>query len=161
MPGPTSGGVIRARDQVVIERDPQDTYFFLTMPRNVLRTHPLVVHTTGVTDRCAVAGDQVTQVLASGDEMFSATWTVDRAEWGRQWTVTTDQYGWRGVDAQVDYLFEPVAEGTRLTRVMTVRLAPGHQECEALPHFTDRSIPQRFLHNVKQRVETVRAAFSF
>jgi hypothetical protein len=161
MPGTTSGGVIRSRDQVVVRRDPQDTYFFLTMPRNVLRTHPLVVHVTGVTDRCAVAGDEVTQVLASADEMFSAFWTVSRAEWGHRWSVGTPRYGWRGVGAQVDYLFEPVAEGTKLTRVMTVRLAPGHQECGALRQFTDRSVPQRFLRNVKHRVEAVRGAFSF
>ncbi|ADB30646.1 hypothetical protein Kfla_1548 [Kribbella flavida DSM 17836] len=158
----TSDAVIRTRNEVVVGRDPDATYFFLTMPRNVLRTHPLVVHLTGVTDRCAVAGDQVTQVLAGGDEMFSASWTVTRAEWGRRWTVRTDRYGWRGVGAEVDYVFEPVAEGTRLTREMTLRLSPGHQECgPLLRQLGDRSVPDRFLRNVKTRVEAVRGAFSF
>ena len=145
---------IRTRNDIVVERDAHDTYFFITMPRNVQRVHPLTVYVRGATDHSCRPGDVITEVIVSDGEMFSAEWTVVEADWGVRWSVATTQYGWRGVSAKVSYILQPVSGGTRLTREMTVEFADGHQDCTAFRRrVADTAVQQRFLANVKAALE--------
>ncbi|MFC0622887.1 hypothetical protein [Kribbella deserti] len=146
--------LVRTRNDIVVARAPHDTYFFITMPRNVQRVHPLTVHMRGAADHSCEAGERITEVVMAGGEMFSADWVVTEADWGVRWTVVTERYGWRGVSARVSYEFGEVPAGTRLTREMTVEFAAGHQECRAFrARISDASVQEQFLRNVKTALE--------
>lgn len=153
--------LVRTRNDIVVARDPHDTYFFITMPRNVQRVHPLTVHMRGAADHSCEAGERITEVVVAGGEMFSADWVVTGADWGVRWSVATDRYGWRGVSARVAYDLAVVPGGTRLTREMTVEFAAGHQECRAFrQRIGDASVQEQFLINVKNALEQQPAAMA-
>ena len=108
------GDRTRVANSIVIARQPDTVFAYVTTPANWPKWHPASLAVSGATDHPLVAGEQVTEDYLVAGRKGRVVWTVTKRDTDRKWVIEGDVDGRKA--GVVTYALSPVAEGTRFER---------------------------------------------
>jgi uncharacterized protein YndB with AHSA1/START domain len=104
----------RIKNEVVIARDPDAVFTYVTTPGNWPKWHPASKAVSGAIDHSLGVGEKVTEDFVVAGRAGRVVWTTIRRDPPREWVIEGDVNGRNA--GVITYTLTPVAEGTHFER---------------------------------------------
>jgi len=104
----------RVANSIVIARQPDAVYAYVTTPANWPKWHPASLRVSGAIDHPLLPGEKVTEDYRVAGRSGQVVWTVAKRDVNREWVIEGEVDGQKA--AVITYSLSPVAEGTRFQR---------------------------------------------
>ncbi len=104
----------RIRNEIIIARQPDAVFTYVTTPGNWPKWHPASKAVSGAIDHSLAVGEKVTEDFVVAGRAGRVVWTTVRRDAPREWVIEGDVNGRNA--GVITYSLTPTADGTRFER---------------------------------------------